>query len=218
MSAAHLQIARGEREFDGRTGPKAAFDFYMGQSTPTAAATRQRIGKAGNSKKQFAAYCALPAVKEVLDKVSANGAVRSEDQRLNVRQTIAERLGRTRNTGVQVVADETPEFDSTLLTLAEKLDIPVEILASLANDGEQVETPTPASPKVERTIPAATRISFRMAMALKKIATKTGESFVITGKTGGEGTGEPANYGIKLAGLDLTPAEASALIASHKKA
>src|SRR5438105_4324364 len=47
---AHIQIARGEREHEGRTGPRAAFDFYMGQVIPTARAQREEIRAAGNKK------------------------------------------------------------------------------------------------------------------------------------------------------------------------
>src|SRR6476469_6068661 len=59
MATAHIEIAQGKREVDGRTGPRAAFDFFMAQRVHTAAATRAEIRSAGNKKSQFAAYCNL---------------------------------------------------------------------------------------------------------------------------------------------------------------
>lgn len=99
--------------------------------------------------------------------------------------------------------------DSLLSRIAQKLGVTVAELAEVVED----EPETPVAP---REIPAATRISWPMAMTLKKLATKSGQTFEITSKSGGKGTDELANYGITLGGSVLNPSQASALIAASK--
>lgn len=69
---------------------------------------------------------------------------------------------------------------------------------------------TPAAPA--KLQPKATKITFPMAMVIKRYATKTGESFEFTAKHGKN------SYGIAVNGRNLTPAQASALIARIKQA
>lgn len=216
---AHIQIARGERAIDGRTGPKAAFDFYLSQNTPTAQAQRDEIRSAGNAKKQFTAYCAK--FGDQFGIVNGNGAVRSEGQKDTVRETVARLLGRTGNGVVAFEDNEVEdEVDPLVKLLAERLNVSVETLADIAH-GTNVAAPvveTPAPVKKQRVAPTATRVSYRMAMAILRICNKHNVPFEITGKTGGEGTGQLADYAIKVNGQRVNPAEASALIDANKKA
>lgn len=172
----HIELARTE-------GPKAGFRSYMASNVPTAAARREEIRSAGNSKAQFDAYCAL--FGDQFGSVKGAGAVRAESQREEVRE------------------------NGLLSRIAAKLNVSVQDLAKLASDEDEVVEPT----SQKREIPAATRISFPMAMALKKIATKQGVKFEITSK---DGQGHTADYGVKFDGRKLTPKKASAIIAASK--
>lgn len=106
MSAAHIEIARTQ-------GAKAGFRHYLAQHTPTAAARRAEIRGAGNSKAQFEAYCAIFGSQ--FGPVSGNGAVRSEAQRVEVRENgaIAELRRLAKKLGVNISVDESPVEDDT---------------------------------------------------------------------------------------------------------
>jgi hypothetical protein len=80
------------------------------------------------------------------------------------------------------------------------------------------ESPVENDTEDEAEVIVATRISWPMCMAVKKAVEREGKSFEITGKTGGKGTGKPADYAIKVAGRKQTPAQASAIIAKAKAA
>jgi hypothetical protein len=187
---------KGQKEVDMSThiaiarsqGPKAGFNAYMATRVHTAAKRQAEIRSAGNKKQQFAAYCNIFGSQ--FGVVNGNGAIRSEGQREEVRDN-------------GVVAE--------LRAFAKRLGLNVTIQDD-EGDEPVVETPTPS----ERTIPAAKRISFKMFMSLKKIATAEGATLVCTGKTGGEGTDDPADYALTWNGRKLTPEKASARIAASK--
>lgn len=227
MKAAHIQIARGERQFEGRTGPKAAFDFYMAQTVPTAAETRETIADSGNRKVQFNTYCSLFGGQ--FGRVNGNGAVRSNKQVDEAREDILAALqgdpeatikklarllggkkapvvqGR-RETGVQV-------FDQEALDEAPTADTSVadSIVSRLAVASVPVEAPKAAT-KTERVL-VANRISYPMAMAVLGFCRKQNWEFEITDKTG---KGHNADYTIVVNGIALSPAEASEIIAASK--
>jgi hypothetical protein len=184
MSAAHIEIARGNREHNGRSGPKAAFEFYLGQSIPTAAATQSEIRSAGGKKAQFEAYCAKFGSQ--FGPVKAQGAVRSEEQRVEVVE------------------------NGAIARIASRLGISAKKLAALVADEDTDDEVVEDEPIV------ATRISWPMCMTVKKIVEANGQTFKITGKTGGKGTGQLADYAVTVAGRKLTPAKASALIAADR--
>lgn len=165
-------------------GAKSGFNAYMATRVHTAAKRQAEIRSAGNKKQQFAAYCAI--FGDQFGTVSGNGAVRSAEQVVEVQE------------------------NGLIATLASKLGISAKKLAALVeNDEDNADEHT----TTERVIPAATRISWPMAMALKKIATKSGRTFEITDKSG---VGRTADYTCKIAGRRLTPARASALIGESK--
>lgn len=208
----HITLAR-------TVGPKAGFNAYMATKVHTAAERQAEIRSAGNKKAQFDAYCAI--FGDQFGPVKGAGAARSNEQRTEVVEngtSLLQRLGiRKANDTVGVEAFEQDEVDPVVAALAAKLDIPVETLVELAgaNVSATVAETKPTT-TTTRTIPVAKRISWPMAMALKKIATKQGVAFSITSKTGGEGTGEQSNYGIKFAGHKLTPQQASEIIGASK--
>lgn len=209
MSAAHIQIARGEREFDGRTGPKAAFDFYVGHPTVASRDNLATIRSAGNKKQQFAAYCSIHGEK--FGPVNGNGAVRSTEQVEEVKESLTARLAArlSRNTEPEAPAEEV-SHDVTVEAIAKSLGIDASALSALVNESKPV---TKGSTK--REIPTPERISFPMAMAIKKICTRNEWEFAFTSKTG---QGRTANYGITVNGESLSPDEASTLIGEAKAA
>lgn len=221
MSPKHIAIARQEVTVEGRTGPRAAFDFYMGQKVPTAHTRQERIRSAGNKKAQFTAYCTEFGSLWAGAPISGNGVVHSESQKESLIEKLANRLNGNRDNGVQAfVEKDEPTVDPIVQGLADKLGVSVEKLAEIAltSDDSAVEAPvavTPA-PVVKRTVPVATRISYKMAMSLLRICNKHNVVFEITGKTGGGDTGQPADYSIKIDGLPISATEASTLIAANK--
>jgi hypothetical protein len=150
--ATHIALAQTE-------GAKAGFRHYMAQTVHTAAERRAEIRSAGNSKRQFEAYCAI--FGDQFRPVSGNGAVRSQAQREDVSEDGALTLLRraAEKLGFSVVKDEAV--------------------------GVVVEAPakTKAAPKVkESEVQAPERISWRMVQALMGRSKAWGESFEITDK------------------------------------
>lgn len=190
MATAHIEVARGTREVEGRVGPKAAFEFYMGQSIPTARATQDEIRSAGNKKRQFEAYCAK--FGHQFGPVNGNGAVRSEGQREDSREN-----------GLSA------EQEGIIEKLARKLGVSAKTVAAVVAESDEDESD---EDEVEPIV--ATRISFPMAMALKRAANDWDVEFEITGKTG---KGHTANYACTFDGEDLTPEEASEIIGEWKE-
>lgn len=216
MSPAHLQVAHGERTFEGRTGPKAAFDFYMSQKVHTARERQAEIRSAGNKKAQFPVYCDIFGLFADT-KVKTAGAVHGVEQS----ELVAE----------DILAALQGDPQATLNALAKRFAVKAPVVQGRRSVGVQVfdqeqdddvvptvETSTTRNLRVATPAPiVAKRISFKMCMAVKRVCTKKGLDFSIEGKTGGDGTDSLADYTITVNGVALSPKEASDIIDANKK-